>query len=349
MYYYTYEIYIDDADSSLDGCYYYGKHETSDLEDNYFGSGKLIQRYIKKYGTSKLRKTILEFFDSRDELNKAEQKLVEEKFKTLGPQCINLQEGGTGGRWVEYCTDEEYAWRCNQIRKGMAKVLPEFRAMNAHRAANAKKCASSEQRERWSRSQENRHANMSTEEKRELYSKVSESLRKYYSQNRPTEEKNRQNSETNKIVAKQWRKQFQDIFNATPESFRRKGKMGDALALFHKFQQSNSVDNDLLSKFFKDVEAAEYIPLNYKDPDARGEKLRKYQQQKRMRNAKFIYYIDNKEFYGVNPLIKYIRSTYSFTISREGVESIIERRHRSSVLYPTLVGRISKKENLNEQ
>ena len=65
MYYYTYEIYIDDADSSLDGCYYYGKHETSDLEDNYFGSGKLIQRYIKKYVTSKLRKTILEDIMSR--------------------------------------------------------------------------------------------------------------------------------------------------------------------------------------------------------------------------------------------------------------------------------------------
>ena len=28
-YYYTYEIFVDDFDSKLNGCYYYGKRESS--------------------------------------------------------------------------------------------------------------------------------------------------------------------------------------------------------------------------------------------------------------------------------------------------------------------------------
>ena len=50
IYYYTYEIYVNDPCSSFYGCYYYGKHEAQNVPNNYYGSGKLIKNYIRKHG-----------------------------------------------------------------------------------------------------------------------------------------------------------------------------------------------------------------------------------------------------------------------------------------------------------
>lgn len=124
-YYYTYEIYVDDADSSLDGCYYFGKRESNKLHDDvYFGSGTLIRRYVDNHGTSKLRKTIIDVCKNRDELNAAEYQLIETKRKELGDRCLNLHEGGGGGHWVEYSSPEHYAWRCSRVSEGMRESHP---------------------------------------------------------------------------------------------------------------------------------------------------------------------------------------------------------------------------------
>ena len=46
--------------------YYYGVHSTTDLNDNYIGSGKLLHKAYKKYGIKNFTKTILEFFENED-------------------------------------------------------------------------------------------------------------------------------------------------------------------------------------------------------------------------------------------------------------------------------------------
>ena len=46
--------------------YYYGMHSTNNLEDGYFGSGKLIRLSIKKYGQNNHRFEILEFLPNRE-------------------------------------------------------------------------------------------------------------------------------------------------------------------------------------------------------------------------------------------------------------------------------------------
>lgn len=89
-YHYIYKI------TRFDGKYYLGMHSTDDLDDGYFGSGKLISRSIKKHGLEKHSKEILEFLDSRASLKEREIELVTEEIID-DPLCMNLMIGGHGG------------------------------------------------------------------------------------------------------------------------------------------------------------------------------------------------------------------------------------------------------------
>lgn len=82
-FYYLYEIKIENKNSSLDGCYYYGKHITCDLNDNYYGSGKILNHYKEKYALLGLTKTILKFYNNEEELDLAEYELIKDKKEKL--------------------------------------------------------------------------------------------------------------------------------------------------------------------------------------------------------------------------------------------------------------------------
>ena len=91
-FHYIYKITRQDGS----GKYYIGMHSTDDLEDGYFGSGKLITRSINKHGKEKHSKEILEFLPNRKELKERERELVNEEIVN-DPRCMNLQLGGGGG------------------------------------------------------------------------------------------------------------------------------------------------------------------------------------------------------------------------------------------------------------
>jgi hypothetical protein len=78
--------------NKLDGKYYIGKHQTKDLNDGYFGSGKVLKRAIKKHGIENFTKEILHVFDNEAEMNAKEKELVE-----LHESSYNLCPGGQGG------------------------------------------------------------------------------------------------------------------------------------------------------------------------------------------------------------------------------------------------------------
>ena len=75
MYYYTYLILPTCKDSGFYGKIYFGQHSTENLDDNYIGSGKLIKLYLKKHPND-YYKEIIKFYDSQEELNKAEYDLI---------------------------------------------------------------------------------------------------------------------------------------------------------------------------------------------------------------------------------------------------------------------------------
>lgn len=89
-YHYIYKITRDD------GRYYIGMHSTDDLEDGYFGSGKLITRSIKKHGIERHEKEILEFLESRELLKTREKELITDDIRS-DLLCMNIAPGGGGG------------------------------------------------------------------------------------------------------------------------------------------------------------------------------------------------------------------------------------------------------------
>ena len=74
-YHYIYKI-----TNLINGKIYIGQHTTSNLDDGYIGSGKILIRAIKKYGVENFRKEIQGFYEDIDELNYMERLFVDQTF-----------------------------------------------------------------------------------------------------------------------------------------------------------------------------------------------------------------------------------------------------------------------------
>jgi hypothetical protein len=77
----------------INGKTYIGIHKTSNIEDNYLGSGLAIKMALKKYGKENFKREIIEFCNSYDELLEKEKTLVNEDW-ILDDSNYNLKTGG---------------------------------------------------------------------------------------------------------------------------------------------------------------------------------------------------------------------------------------------------------------
>lgn len=90
-YYYIYQI-----TNLVNAKIYVGVHKTSNLNDGYMGSGKIIRSAITKHGISNFSKDILEFFDTSEAMYAREKEIVTHEF-LLREDTYNLRRGGFGG------------------------------------------------------------------------------------------------------------------------------------------------------------------------------------------------------------------------------------------------------------
>ena len=87
MFYTIYKI-----TNKINNKYYIGMHQTSNLDDGYMGSGKLIKRAIQKYSIENFTKEILHVFDNEEDMKNKEKELV-----VINEMSYNLCDGGHGG------------------------------------------------------------------------------------------------------------------------------------------------------------------------------------------------------------------------------------------------------------
>lgn len=66
------------------------------FNSNYYGSGQIIKKSIKKYGIRNFKKVVLEKCKTQNELNEKEKKWIK-MFNSLVPNGYNIAEGGNGG------------------------------------------------------------------------------------------------------------------------------------------------------------------------------------------------------------------------------------------------------------
>jgi hypothetical protein len=68
-------------------------HSTSNLNDEYLGSGSYLWRSIRKYGRENHHREVLEFLPDRISLREKEREVVNETMLN-DPLCMNLHKGG---------------------------------------------------------------------------------------------------------------------------------------------------------------------------------------------------------------------------------------------------------------
>ena len=90
MYHYFYKI-----TNNINGKFYYGIHNTFNLNDNYMGSGIAIKKAEEKYGIDNFSKDILQYFDTSDDAFRYEHDFITESV-IQDPSCYNMKIGGSG-------------------------------------------------------------------------------------------------------------------------------------------------------------------------------------------------------------------------------------------------------------
>jgi hypothetical protein len=118
--------YIYKRQNTINGKIYIGKHQYDkpELDENYRGSGKLLNYALCKYGEDNITYELICCADSLQELNKLEQFNIE-YFDCLAPKGYNLTRGGDGGDVYSYQTDEwkqAHRERCSKAQSELVYI-----------------------------------------------------------------------------------------------------------------------------------------------------------------------------------------------------------------------------------
>lgn len=108
--------YIYKITNLTNGKIYIGKHSTDNLDDGYFGSGKIIKQSIQKYGIENFEKEIIAFCYTQDELNRQECFYIRDFNSMDSSVGYNLTKGGDG--MLGLVKTEEHRKKISESHRG---------------------------------------------------------------------------------------------------------------------------------------------------------------------------------------------------------------------------------------
>ena len=89
----------------INGKIYVGLHVTSNLEDDYLGSGSQLKSAVKKYGKENFKREYIKICNSPEEMYELEADIVNEDFVKRS-DTYNMKTGGTGS-WYHVNSNPE--------------------------------------------------------------------------------------------------------------------------------------------------------------------------------------------------------------------------------------------------
>jgi hypothetical protein len=97
----------------INGKIYVGLHVTSNLEDDYLGSGSQLKLAVKKYGRENFKREYIKICNSPEEMYELEADIVNEDFVKRS-DTYNMKTGGTGS-WYHVNSNPEQKRKTSSI------------------------------------------------------------------------------------------------------------------------------------------------------------------------------------------------------------------------------------------
>lgn len=108
-----------------DGCYYIGQHKTDILNDNYFGSSRVVKDLVKQ--GQKPKREILKYCTTQKELNYWEKYYIGDNYKN-DDLCLN--ESNVCGIKEIYIISDEHKRKMSESLKGKHRSEETKRKMS---------------------------------------------------------------------------------------------------------------------------------------------------------------------------------------------------------------------------
>jgi group I intron endonuclease len=157
--------YIYLTTNKINGKRYIGQHKSKDWDYKYFGSGKLLNRAIQKYGIENFTCFPLAWAWNREELNKLEIEYIAH----CKPE-YNLAKGGEGGSVKGRIVSAETKKKMSKKRKNKINL--------GHKCSDETRKRMSENHADFSGQN---HPFFGKHQSKEVKRKISESVKKYWS------------------------------------------------------------------------------------------------------------------------------------------------------------------------